>query len=309
MIELAGVSKSYAGTAVLQDLGFVAAPGQVTGLLGPNGAGKTTALRILLGLARPDSGRALVGGKPAAELRRPLCEVGALLDAGAVDPRRSGRAHLRIIAATHGIARARVNEVLDMVGLTSVAARSAGRYSLGMRQRLGLAAALLGDPQIVVLDEPLNGLDAEGIHWLRGQLRCLAEQGRTILISSHLMEEVSRVADRVVVLGRGRLVLEGAVDDLLRASARQVRLRCDEPARVAAALRDHGAEVIEEGGVLVVSGLSPRDIGTHVLGLSVVVEELTPVRQTLEELYLGLTRDSVEFRSHVGQGGAAKGPA
>jgi ABC-2 type transport system ATP-binding protein len=297
MIELAEVFKSYLGRTVLHDVGFVAEPGRVTGLLGPNGAGKSTALRILLGLAQPDSGRALLGGRPAAGLQRPMCEVGALLDAGAVHPRRSARAHLRILAATHGIERTRVDEVLEMVGLATVATRSVGGFSLGMRQRLGLAVAHLGDPAIIILDEPLNGLDAEGIHWLRGHLRRLAAEGRTVLISSHLMEEVSRVADQIVILGRGRLLFQGATDDLLNGSTRTVRLRCDEPARVAEALRGAGATVTEEDGALSVRGRSAREIGSLALRLAVVIEELTPIRPSLEEIYLALTQSSVEFRS------------
>jgi ABC-2 type transport system ATP-binding protein len=230
MLELREVTKTYGPTIAVDRLSVTVQPGRVTGFLGPNGAGKTTTMRLLLGLERPDTGTALVSGRPYRALARPLHEVGALLDAGAVHPGRTARAHLGWLAAASGLEEARIAEVLDLTGLSAVAGRRVGGFSLGMRQRLGLAAALLADPQILILDEPVNGLDPEGIRWIRGLLRGLAAQGRTILVSSHLISEMAMTADHLVVIGRGRLLADAPVAELGEGSLEDAYLRLTDQA-------------------------------------------------------------------------------
>jgi ABC-2 type transport system ATP-binding protein len=236
MLEIRNVTKTFGGHRAVDDLSFTVRPGVVTGFLGPNGAGKSTTMRMIVGLTRPDAGEVLVAGRRYEQLAAPLREIGVLLDAGAVHPRRSARQHLAVLAATHGIPRRRVDEVLGMVGLGEVAGRRPGGFSLGMKQRLGIAAALLGDPGIVMLDEPVNGLDPEGIRWVRQFLRGLAAEGRTVFLSSHLMSEMALTADRLVVIGRGRLVADVTTAELTASRRPSVRVRTPDPQRLAAAL-------------------------------------------------------------------------
>jgi ABC-2 type transport system ATP-binding protein len=280
------------------DLGFTVEPGSVTGFLGPNGAGKTTTLRMVLGLERPDAGTALFGGVPYASLPDPLRTVGAVLET-AFHPARSGRDHLRVYARAAGIPIGRADEVLLQVGLGEAGRRRAGTYSLGMRQRLALATALLGDPSVLVLDEPANGLDPEGIQWLRGFLRHLAhEQGRTVLVSSHLLAEVEQTADRVVIVGAGRLVREGSIDGLRAGGAQTVLVRSPEADRLAELLRAGGASVTAEDGTLTVSGRSAPEIGHAAFSGGIELHELRPHSSGLEEIYFQLTAGSEEFAAH-----------
>jgi ABC-2 type transport system ATP-binding protein len=270
----------------------------VTGFVGPNGAGKSTTMRIVLGLDAPDAGRALVGGRPYTTLREPLRHVGALLDATAVHPGRRARDHLLALARSNGIRGSRVDEVLDVAGLAAVARRRAGGFSLGMKQRLGIAAALLGDPPVLVLDEPVNGLDPDGIRWIRGFLRGLAAEGRAVLVSSHLMSELEGTADRLVVIGRGRLIADSTVADVLAAASRGgVTLRTPEPTGAMRLLSDAGATVTTRGdGVLEVGGLGAERVAAAMAGAGLPVHELTPHRASLEDAYLQLTREAVEYR-------------
>ncbi|MGW7301361.1 ATP-binding cassette domain-containing protein [Streptomyces sp. NPDC054829] len=299
MIEVRDLVKSYGGRRVLDGLTFTAEPGRVTAFLGPNGAGKSTTLRMILGLGIPDAGHALVNGVRYAELRDPLRTVGALLDASACHPARSPRAHLTWLARTQRIPAARVDEVLGLVGLAPAARRPVRGFSLGMRQRLGIAVALLGDPGTVILDEPMNGLDPEGIQWLRGLLRALADEGRTVLVSSHLMREMAVVADQVLVIGRGRVLAGGGLTEFLETDLPPVRLvtpRLDELSR---ALRAEGARVTHDGDPhrATVTGLTSARIGDIAARNAWSVHELTPVRPSLEEAYLRLTAEAVEYRS------------
>jgi ABC-2 type transport system ATP-binding protein len=273
-------------------------PGRVTVFLGPNGAGKSTTMRMILGLDAPTGGTATVGGRPYVSLPVPLREVGALLSADDVHPGRSARDHLRWLAAASGIGRARVEAVLDEVGLASVAGRRAGGFSLGMRQRLGLAGALLGDPAVLVLDEPVNGLDTEGIRWVRDLLRRLAVEGRTVLLSSHLMAEMQLTADHLVVIGRGRLLADAPMDDFIRTHSRPlVRVRAAEPRALAPVLAGAGGSV-EDGpdGAWEVAGLSAAAIGDLATARGVALHELTPRLSSLEDVYTAMTAASVEFR-------------
>ncbi|MEU8621068.1 ATP-binding cassette domain-containing protein [Streptomyces sp. NPDC048623] len=300
MIEVSGLMKSYGGRRVLDGLSFTAAPGRVTAFLGPNGAGKSTTLRMVLGLGTPDAGHALVGGVRYAELRDPLRTVGALLDASACHPARSPRAHLSWLARTHRIPRARVEEVLDLVGLGPAARRPVRGFSLGMRQRLGIAVALLGDPGTLILDEPMNGLDPEGIQWLRGLLRALADDGRTVLVSSHLMREMAATADHVLVIGRGRVLADGSLASLLETDLPPVRLVSPRLDELAGALREAGAEVTYDApstGRATVTGLAGARIGDIAARNAWSVHELTPLRPSLEETYMRLTAEAVEYRS------------
>ncbi|GAA1565407.1 MULTISPECIES: ABC transporter ATP-binding protein [Kribbella] len=292
-IEVSGLRKRYGGTTALDGMTFTARAGRVTGFVGPNGAGKSTTMRIILGLQRADAGEALVGGRPYRSLQHPLRSLGSLLDASALHPARSGRNHLLWLAQTQGLGQGRVNEVLELVGLTGAGRRTAGGYSLGMRQRLGIAAALLGDPPAIMLDEPFNGMDPEGIVWLRGFLRALAEQGRAVLVSSHLMSELQDMADHVVVVGRGRVLADSGVAELIAAvSGDRVRLRTSAPAQAAAVLAAAGAEVADG----VVRGLGAEEIVAVLTGHGVPFSELAPHRATLEDAYLELTAGSVEYR-------------
>jgi ABC-2 type transport system ATP-binding protein len=301
-IEVLDLRKRFGRTLAVDGLSFRVEPGTVTGFVGPNGAGKSTTMRALLGLDAPDEGAALIGGRPYHALRTPLLEVGALLDAAALHPARRGRDHLRWLAHSHGLPAGRVDEVLEQVGMETAARRRAGGYSLGMRQRLGLAAALLGDPPVLLLDEPVNGLDPEGIQWMRTLLRTLAAEGRAVLVSSHLMSELEDTADHLVVIGRGRLIADTAVSDLLAAaSGDRVRLRTDARARAMELLTAQGATVAVTGrDTLTVTGLRAGRIVELLNADDVPFTEVGAHRATLEEAYMELTRDAVEFTASAG---------
>ncbi|RFU37659.1 ATP-binding cassette domain-containing protein [Actinomadura logoneensis] len=304
-IEVDGLRKRYGQVSALDGVSFTVRPGLVTGFVGPNGAGKSTTMRIVLGLDAADGGHALVGGRPYRSLRDPLRAVGAMLDAAAVHPGRRGRDHLRWIAHAAGLPARRLDEVLEQVGLAGGAAkRRAGGYSLGMRQRLGIAAALLGDPRVLMLDEPVNGLDPEGIVWIRGLLRSLAAEGRTVLVSSHLMGELEGTADRLVVIGRGRIIADASVPELLAAaSGGRVALRTSAPADAMAVLSRAGGTVASVGAdALTVTGLD-AEAAVAALGASrVPFAEVSAHRATLEEAYMELTRDAAEFEAAPGGG-------
>lgn len=302
-IEVAGLRKRFGQTVALDGLSFSVTPGQVTGFVGPNGAGKSTTMRVILGLDAADAGHALIGGRSYRSLRRPLTHMGALLDAAALQPSRTGRNHLLWLAHSQGLSAARVDKVIELVGLDSAARRKAGGYSLGMRQRLGIAAALLGDPPVLMLDEPFNGLDPEGIVWIRGFLRSLAAEGRSVLVSSHLMSELQDTAGHLVAIGRGRLVADTSVADMLAAAADgRVMLRTTARSEAMTALARAGATVAAtDRDTLTVSGLAAERL-VAVLGQSgVPFSEVAPHRPTLEEAYLELTRDAVEFHAPSGQ--------
>ena len=297
MIELAGLTKEYGTRVAVDDLTVTIQPGRVTGFLGPNGSGKTTTMRCVLGLARPTSGTATVLGRPYRELAQPMRRVGALIDPRARHAGRTAYRHLLALAQSNRLPRARVDEVIDLVGLESVADDRVRGFSLGMGQRLGIAAALLGDPDVLLLDEPVNGLDPEGIRWVRELLRGLADEGRTVLVSSHLMSEMEDTADHLVVLGRGRLLADVPMADLLGAHA-VVRVRTPHPAQLAGALQRVGAGVEREpGDALPVSGLDPAAVGDVAFAAGVRVHELTRLTASLEEAYLELTGDDVEYRA------------
>lgn len=297
MIDIRQLTKRYGSTLAVDRLDLTVEPGRVTGFLGPNGAGKTTTLRILLGLARADSGQALIGGHRYRDLRTPLRTVGSLLDAGAAHPARTGRQHLTWLARSNAIPQVRVGEVLDQVGLTAAADRRIGGYSLGMNQRLGLAGALLGDPPLLVLDEPVNGLDAEGIIWIRQLLRGLAAEGRTVLISSHLMSEMAQTADHLVVIASGRLLADVPTRRLIEQSAQCVVVAsCTEPDRLLAALTEEGhTATLTPGGVVEIVDTPVADIGTLAARRGLVLLGLAQRTGSLEDAYLGLTaRSQVE---------------
>jgi ABC-2 type transport system ATP-binding protein len=298
-IEVTGLRKRFGPTQALDDMTFRVEPGRVTGFVGPNGAGKSTTIRVILGLDTPDEGHALVGGQTYQHLRHPLRHVGALVDAAALQPSRSARNHLLWIVRSQEMATSRVDEVIELVGLVSAARRKAGGYSLGMRQRLGIAAAMLGDPPVLILDEPFNGLDPEGIIWVRRLLRSLAAQGRAILVSSHLMSELQDMADHVVVIGRGRVLSDASVDELVaQASNDRVLLRTSTRAEAARVLQRSGAHTsVIDDNTLAVSGITAQRI-VEVLGQeSVSFSEVTAHRATLEDVYLQLTSGDVEFRA------------
>ena len=298
-IEVNGLRKRFGPTLALDGMSFTVAPGQVTGFIGPNGAGKSTTMRVILGLDAPDEGSALVGGRPYPTLRRPLREVGSLLDASALQPGRTGRNHLLWLAHSQGLNARRVDAVIGQAGLESAARRKAGGFSLGMRQRLGIAAALLGDPPVLMLDEPFNGMDPEGIVWMRGFLRSLAGQGRAVLVSSHLMSELQDTADHLVIVGRGRVIADTSTRELLAAaSADRVTLRTTAGAEATAVLERSGASVAATGsGTLAVSGLAAEKVVTLLGESAVPFSEVSAHRATLEEAYLELTRDAVEYRA------------
>jgi len=299
VIEAAGLTKRYGDTLAVDDLSFTVPPGQVTGFLGPNGAGKSTTMRMILGLDAPTSGSVRVGGRSYTAYRRPLRQVGALLDATATHSGRNAYDHLMCLALSNGIGRARVDEVLDQVGLRSAARTRVGGFSLGMAQRLGIAAALLGDPPVLMFDEPVNGLDPEGVRWIRTVLTSLAREGRTVLLSSHLMSEMSITADRLIIIGRGRLLAETTVHDLLeRSSGRYVRVRSRGVAVLAALLESRGATVEREAdGALRVTGTTTDAVGALATAHSVTLQELSGHLPSLEETYMELTRDAVAYRS------------
>ncbi|MFJ5708028.1 ATP-binding cassette domain-containing protein [Streptomyces sp. NPDC093105] len=305
-IEVEGLRKRFGATRALDGMSFEVRPGRVTGFVGPNGAGKSTTMRVVLGLDTPDAGRALVGGRPYRSLPEPLCRLGSLLDAGALQPSRTARDHLLWLAHTQGLPADRVARVLARVGLADAARRRAGGFSLGMRQRLGIAAALLGDPPALMLDEPFNGLDPEGIRWIRALLSSLAAEGRAVLVSSHLMSELEGVADHLVVVGRGRVVADTGVAGLLAGvAAGRVTLRTSAPAEAARALAGSGTAAVQATGpdTLTVSGLPGEAIVALLTRAGVPFAELASHRATLEEAYLELTRDSVQYRgTDAGEG-------
>ena len=298
-IEVTGLHKRFGPTAALDGMSFTVMPGQVTGFVGPNGAGKSTTMRVILGLDAADEGSALVGGRPYRSLRHPLSHVGALLDAAALQPSRSARNHLLWLAHSQGLTAKRVDQVIEQAGLQTAVRRKAGGYSLGMRQRLGIAAALLGDPPVLMLDEPFNGLDPEGIVWMRDFLRALAAQGRAVLVSSHLMSELQDTADHLVVAGRGRVIADASVADLLAAaSGDRVTLRTSARSEAMTVLAHAGASVAATNrDTLTVSGLAAERI-VALLGESAVpFSEVSAHHASLEEAYMELTRDAVEFRA------------
>jgi ABC-2 type transport system ATP-binding protein len=299
MIVARALTKRYLRTVAVDDLSFEVTPGVVTGFLGPNGSGKSTTMRMIMGLDNPTSGTALVNGKKLAELKWPLREVGALLDAKAFHPARSAYNHLLFLAQSNDIPRARIDEVLEIVGLTSVAHQRAGRYSLGMGQRLGIAGALLGNPGVLLFDEPINGLDPEGIRWVRYLLRDLAAEGRTVFVSSHLINEMSLTAERLVVIGRGTLIAETSVSAFTAQSALDaVRVVTPMTDRFVSALHAAGATVtMNEDGSILASGMTSAQIGDLATDRVLTVHELSPVRGSLEDAFMELTRDSVEFRT------------
>ncbi|WP_370374243.1 ABC transporter ATP-binding protein [Catenulispora sp. GP43] len=332
MIEVHDLSKRYGDKIAVDHLTFAVEPGRITGFLGPNGAGKSTTMRLILGLDRPHSGRATIGGVPYADLREPLRKVGALLEARAVHTGRSAYNHLWCLAQSQGLPKSRVGEALALVGLTEVARKRAGGFSLGMGQRLGIAAALLGDPQVLILDEPVNGLDPEGVLWIRNLMKSLAAAGKTIFVSSHLMSEMAQTADHLVVIGRGRLIADESVDAFIaRSSERSVLVRTPQPAQLAKELaRDAvsgngnangngngngngSSPAAEDGsdgavtvttaddGALIVRGMDAAEIGEKAAAARVVLHELTPQRASLEEAFMELTRGAVEYHVEMDQ--------
>ena len=301
MIEARGVTKRYGEKTAVDDLTFTVRPGVVTGFLGPNGAGKSTTMRMILGLDSPTSGEVTVNGKHYAEHSAPLHEVGALLEAKAVHTGRSAYHHLLAQALTTGIPRSRVDEVIDLVGLREVARKRAGGFSLGMGQRLGVAAALLGDPATLVLDEPVNGLDPEGVLWIRNLLRALAAEGRTVFVSSHLMSEMALTAEHLVVIGRGRLIADVSVKEFTaRASSDAVRVRTPDATRLRDLLVGPDVSVTSvEPGLLEVAGMTSEAVGRIACDQSIPLAELTPVHASLEEAFMELTKDDVEYRTET----------
>jgi ABC-2 type transport system ATP-binding protein len=303
VIEVRGLTKRDGSTLAVDDLSFDVEPGKVTGFLGPNGAGKSTTMRMMLGLDRPTSGQALVNGRSFATLAEPLREVGALLDPGSLHPGRTGRNHLRVAARTNGIPQRRVEDVIEQVGLGSASRRRIKGYSLGMRQRLGIAAALLGDPRVLLFDEPINGLDLDGVRWIRGLLRSLADDGRTVLVSSHLMSEMEQTADRLVVIGRGRLIADATTAEILRGlGQRQVRVRTSQADQLVARLREQGFTVQRlDAHELQVEDGTAEDVGELANAFSLPLHHLSEIQQSLEHAYLELTNDSVEFHGGPAQ--------
>jgi len=305
-IEVSGLRKRFGPALALDGMTFTVQPGQVTGFVGPNGAGKSTTMRVILGLDAPDAGTALVAGKPYASIRRPMSLIGSLLDAAALQPSRSARNHLLWLAHSQGLTAKRVDEVIEQAGLETVARRRAGGYSLGMRQRLGIAAAMLGNPAAVMLDEPFNGMDPEGIVWMRGFLRSLASQGRAVLVSSHLMSELQDTADHLVVVGRGKVIADTTVASLLAAaSGDRVTLRTAALPAAAAVLEAAGATVAAGQDTLTISGLPAERVVALLSAGAVPFSEVAVHRATLEQAYMELTRDAVEFRP----AGSVTGPA
>ena len=299
MIEAIGLTKRYGTTVAVDNLSFTVPPGQVTGFLGPNGAGKSTTMRLILGLDAPTSGSVTVNGWPYTQYRRPLLEVGALLEAKAVHGGRSARNHLKWLALSNGIGRSRVEHVLDQVGLSGVARRRAGGFSLGMGQRLGIAAALLGDPKVLLFDEPVNGLDPEGVLWIRTLLKSLAAEGRTVFVSSHLMSEMALTADRLIIIGRGRLIAETTIGDLLQgASGNHIRVRSPEAGELARLLTTHGADVIrQDHDTLRITGATSDTIGEIARSNGLTLRELSAHQVSLEERYMELTSGAVDYRA------------
>ncbi len=305
MIVINHITKRYGAQTAVDDLSFTVEPGVVTGFLGPNGAGKSTTMRMIVGLDRPDTGGITIDGRRYAEHIAPIHEVGALLEAKAVHPSRSARNHLLAMAATTGVSGKRVDEVLDLVGLSGVAGRRAGAFSLGMSQRLGIAGALLADPQILLFDEPVNGLDPEGILWVRGLLANLAAEGRTVFVSSHLITELGAVAERLVIIGRGKLIAEIPMSALGAGAEQQsVHVRSPQAVELADAIRgEHVAVTVgADHDVLEITGMDAREVGRRAAAASVVLYELTPRTVSLEQAFMDLTRDATQYSAH---GGAA----
>jgi ABC-2 type transport system ATP-binding protein len=299
MIEIHEVTKRYGPTVAVDGLSFEVREGEVTGFLGPNGAGKSTTMRMMVGLDAPTSGQVIIDGHRYGDLRFPLRHVGALLEARAIHPGRSARNHLRWMADSNGIDRRRVDHVLELVGLADVAHRRSGGFSLGMGQRLGIATALLGDPATLLLDEPVNGLDPEGIQWIRQLLRSLAAEGRSVLVSSHLMSEMALTADRLIVVGKGRLIAQGTVDEVVRTSStRHVRVEAAEPHALQSLLRESDAQVDSEpDGALIVSGMDARSVGIVAGTAGITLYELSPRNASLEEAFMELTRNASEYHA------------
>jgi ABC-2 type transport system ATP-binding protein len=299
MIELRRLTKRFGAVAAVDDLSFTVQPGRVTGFLGPNGAGKTTTMRIILGLAAPTAGTALIGGRRYQRTLRPLWQVGSLLDATALPGGRSAHDHLLSLALSNGIGRARVTQMLELAGLTAVATQRVGGFSLGMKQRLGIAAALLGEPPVLLFDEPVNGLDTDGVRWIRQLLRELAADGRTVLVSSHLMSEMELTADHLIIIGRGRLLADLPADRLTKSSARaNVLVRSPRADELATLLTTSGAAVTrEDGGGLAVTGLDAPAIADLAAANGIAVHELVPRQPSLEQAYLDLTAASVDYRA------------
>ncbi len=299
VIEAIGLSKRYGKKVAVDDLTFVVRPGIVTGFLGPNGAGKSTTMRLILGLDAPSSGRVTVNGRAYREHSAPLHEVGALLESRSVHTGRSAYNHLLALAQTHGIQKRRVDELIDLVGLGAVARKRAGQFSLGMGQRLGIACALLGDPQVVILDEPVNGLDPEGIHWIRNLLKALAAEGRTVFVSSHLMSEMAMTAEHLIVIGRGRVIADMSMQQFVhQASGNAVRVRTPDAERLREVLSAPEVEVVSvEPGLLEVRGLTAVQVGEAAAEHGVVLHELTPQEASLEEAFMELTREQIEYQT------------
>jgi ABC-2 type transport system ATP-binding protein len=296
VIEVERLSKQYGRTVAVDDLSFTVEPGRVTGFLGPNGAGKSTTMRMMLGLDRPSSGRVLIDGRPYTALTEPLRQVGALLESRSVHGGRRARHHLLWLAQTNRIPAARVDEVLDLVGLASVRRKRVKGFSLGMHQRLGIAAALLGDPPVLLFDEPVNGLDPEGILWLRNLMKDLAARGRTVFVSSHLMSEMAVTADHLVVIGRGRLLADTTVEEFIATNSQSyVRIATPEPARLREVLTADGIQVTDAEGALAAYGVDPARVGELVAAHGVVVHEITQRSASLEEAFVRMTGDTVEF--------------
>jgi len=295
VIEVRGLTKRYRGRAAVDDLTFEVQPGVVTGFLGPNGSGKTTTARMILGLTRADAGRATINGRPYRELSHPLRELGALIDPGAVNTSRTAVEHLRWLAAANDIARSRAEVVLSLVGLESAAGRKVGGFSLGMRQRLGIAAALIGDPPVLLLDEPINGLDPEGIRWIRAFMRGLADEGRTVFVASHLMSEMALTATALVVIGQGKLIAAESMRDFTERADSSVRVRSPQLDEIATALELEGASLWRTGDVLEVVGVSIEQVGADAARGGATVFELSPQRASLEDAFMQLTCDVAEF--------------
>jgi ABC-2 type transport system ATP-binding protein len=296
VIEARQLTKRYGDKLAVDKLTFTVRPGVVTGFLGPNGSGKSTTMRMIMGLDHPTGGRVTVNGRPYHDLAWPLREVGALLEARAIHPGRTARAHLRMLAQANRIPLRRVEEVLDAVGLAPVAGQRAGKFSLGMGQRLGIAAALLGDPGVLIFDEPVNGLDPDGIRWVRHLLKGLAGEGRTVFVSSHLMAEMALTADEVIVIGRGQILAQQAVADMTAHSAASfVRVRSPQLGKLRAALEEHGAQTQLQDGALTVRGMDETAIGDLAAGLQVTLHELSPEWASLEEAFMELTEDSIDY--------------
>ncbi len=304
MIQAEALTKRYGDKVAVDNLNFTVQPGTVTGFLGPNGAGKSTTMRMVMGLDRPTTGDVTVNGKHYRDHKAPLQEVGALLDARQFQPGRTARNHLRAVAATNGIPRSRVDEVIAMVGLDEVADKRVKGFSLGMGQRLGIAGALLGDPETIILDEPVNGLDPEGILWIRNLLKHYANLGRTIFVSSHLMSEMSQTADHLIVIGRGRLIADMSMAEFIKKSSQNhVLVRGPEPEQLVRTIESAGGEVTsDDTGGLEVTKLSAAQIGDAVAAAGLTLHELAPQMASLEQAFMELTHDSVEYQAHVANG-------